>query len=217
MLGVVGGHIIGLLLPKGWTDAIGISEETYHAFALGGGLVAGAMTFVGLVMLIYRRRTVRPVFKATTPMDKVMYLFLAGVILLGCWNTVASVIFDSHFNYRESVSPVSCIESRSAVGTAAGEGSGTWVAPPAGAWERGCAARGTRALCRVGAVLLCSARPRTARVGVDCVGAPGACRGPLVAERGRATRRWAATARRNHQMARPVTASASTGIRHPMT
>ena len=63
------------------------------------------MTFVGLVMLIYRRRTVRPVFKATTPMDKVMYLFLAGVILLGCWNTVASVIFDSHFNYRESVSP----------------------------------------------------------------------------------------------------------------
>ena len=47
------------------------------------GLVAGAMTFVGLVMLIYRRRTVRPVFKATTPMDKVMYLFLAGVILLG--------------------------------------------------------------------------------------------------------------------------------------
>ena len=105
MLGVVGGHIIGLLLPKGWTDAIGISEETYHAFALGGGLVAGAMTFVGLVMLIYRRRTVRPVFKATTPMDKVMYLFLAGVILLGCWNTVASVIFDSHFNYRESVSP----------------------------------------------------------------------------------------------------------------
>ena len=56
------------------------------------------MTFVGLVMLIYRRRTVRPVFKATTPMDKVMYLFLAGVILLGCWNTVASVIFDSHFN-----------------------------------------------------------------------------------------------------------------------
>ena len=63
------------------------------------------MTFVGLVMLVYRRRTVRPVFKATTPMDKVMYLFLGGVILLGCWNTVASVIFKTHFNYRESVSP----------------------------------------------------------------------------------------------------------------
>ena len=107
MLGVVGGHIIGLLLPKGWTDAIGISEGVYHAFALGGGLIAGAMTFVGLVMLIYRRRTVRPVFKATTPMDKVMYLFLAAVILLGCWNTFASVVLhsDTHFNYRETVSP----------------------------------------------------------------------------------------------------------------
>lgn len=107
MLGVVGGHIIGLLLPKGWTDAIGISESTYHAFALGGGLIAGAMALVGLVMLVYRRRTVRSVFKATTPMDKVMYLFLGGVILLGCWNTFASVVLHSteHFNYRTTVSP----------------------------------------------------------------------------------------------------------------
>ena len=107
MLGVVGGHIIGLLLPKGWTDAIGISESTYHAFALGGGLIAGAMALVGLVMLVYRRRTVRSVFKATTPMDKVMYLFLGAVILLGCWNTFASVVLHSseHFNYRTTVSP----------------------------------------------------------------------------------------------------------------
>ena len=107
MLGVVGGHIIGLLLPKGWTDAIGISESTYHAFALGGGLIAGAMALVGLVMLVYRRRTVRSVFKATTPMDKVMYLLLGAVILLGCWNTFASVVLHSteHFNYRTTVSP----------------------------------------------------------------------------------------------------------------
>jgi nitrate reductase gamma subunit len=105
MLGVVGGHIIGLLLPKGWTDRIGVSEHTYHSFALGGGLIAGAMAFVGMVMLIYRRRMVRPVFKATTPMDKVMYLFLGAVIALGCWNTVASVLFKSEFNYRTTVSP----------------------------------------------------------------------------------------------------------------
>lgn len=108
MLGVVGGHVIGLLLPKGWTDAVGISEGTYHAFALGGGLLAGVATFVGLVMLVYRRRTVRSVFKATTVMDKVMYAVLGAVILLGCWNTFASVVFhDAYagFNYRESVSP----------------------------------------------------------------------------------------------------------------
>jgi len=36
-------------------------------------------------------------------MDKVMYVFLAGVILLGMWNTVASSIF-GRYDYREGVS-----------------------------------------------------------------------------------------------------------------
>jgi nitrate reductase gamma subunit len=88
MLGVVGGHIIGLLVPESWTDAVGISEHTYHVLAVAGGLPAGAMAVVGMVILIYRRRTVGPVFSATTVMDKVMYAFLAVVILLGLWNTV---------------------------------------------------------------------------------------------------------------------------------
>src|SRR5690606_34360620 len=56
-----------------------------------------------MIILIYRRRTVGPVFSATTPMDKVMYFFLALVIVLGLWNTVASNIL-GHFDYRESVS-----------------------------------------------------------------------------------------------------------------
>lgn len=108
MLGVVGGHVIGLLLPRGWTDAMGISEHTYHLFALVGGLIAGAMTVTGLVMLVYRRRTVRPVFSATTVMDKVMYLLLGTVILLGIWNTLASGVFGlggKEFSYRTTVSP----------------------------------------------------------------------------------------------------------------
>ena len=77
MLGVVGGHIIGLLVPQSWTDAVGISHEAYHVVAVTGGLLAGIMAVVGMVILIYRRRTVGPVFSATTPMDKVMYAFLA--------------------------------------------------------------------------------------------------------------------------------------------
>ena len=38
MLGVVGGHVIGLLVPQSWTDALGISEHTYHVVAVAGGL-----------------------------------------------------------------------------------------------------------------------------------------------------------------------------------
>ena len=104
LLGVVGGHVIGLIVPKSWTEAIGVSEDVYHFLAVSLGGVAGVATVVGLVILVYRRRTVGPVFMATTRMDKLMYVFLAGVILLGMWNTVASSIF-GHYDYREGVSP----------------------------------------------------------------------------------------------------------------
>lgn len=106
LLGVVAGHVVGLLVPQAWTDALGISNEAYHVGALGGGIVFGLMTVVGLGILIYRRRTVGPVFSATTVMDKVMYVFLGVVILLGMWNTFVSgwLHIGGDYNYREGVS-----------------------------------------------------------------------------------------------------------------
>ncbi|MFN8081198.1 MAG: respiratory nitrate reductase subunit gamma [Kineosporiaceae bacterium] len=106
MLGVVGGHVIGLLVPRSWTEAIGVDDHLYHLVAVIGGLIAGAMALVGMAILIYRRRTVGPVFSATTVMDKVMYLVLAVVISLGLWNTVAGSVMNlgGEYNYREGVS-----------------------------------------------------------------------------------------------------------------
>ncbi|MCU0296060.1 MAG: respiratory nitrate reductase subunit gamma [Candidatus Nanopelagicales bacterium] len=105
ILAVVGGHIVGLLIPQAWTDGLGISEDTYHFFAVLLGAFAGAATLFGIVMLIYRRRTVGPVFAATTKNDKVMYIFLLAAILLGIVATLsgAGVLGDGH-NYREDVS-----------------------------------------------------------------------------------------------------------------
>jgi nitrate reductase gamma subunit len=106
MLGVVGGHVIGLLIPESWTDTVGISTETYHVVAVAGGLIAGLMALAGMAILIYRRRTVGPVFSATTVMDKVMYAFLGAAIVLGMWNTIAGSILSvgGHYDYREGVS-----------------------------------------------------------------------------------------------------------------
>jgi nitrate reductase gamma subunit len=103
ILGVFLGHVIGLGVPKAWTAAVGVNEGLYHFMAVSVGAVAGLATVVGMLILIYRRRTTGPVFSATTPMDKVMYLFLASVILLGLYNTVAANIF-GHYDYREGVS-----------------------------------------------------------------------------------------------------------------
>jgi nitrate reductase gamma subunit len=105
ILAVLMGHVVGLLIPEQWTQAVGISESTYHFFAVLLGAFAGAATLIGIVLLIIRRRTVGPVFSATTKNDKVMYLFLTGAILLGVVATLAGagVLGDGH-NYREDVS-----------------------------------------------------------------------------------------------------------------
>jgi nitrate reductase gamma subunit len=103
IIGVFFGHVIGLGIPKSWTEAVGVGEGLYHFLAVSIGALAGLATVVGMAILIYRRRTTGPVFSATTRMDKVMYLFLATVILLGLYNTAVSNIV-GHYDYREGVS-----------------------------------------------------------------------------------------------------------------
>jgi nitrate reductase gamma subunit len=97
------GHVVGLGIPESWTEAVGISESLYHFGAVSLGTIAGVCTVVGLAILIYRRRTVGPVFSATTRMDKAMYAVLALVILLGLVNTVAANVFGT-YDYRATVS-----------------------------------------------------------------------------------------------------------------
>jgi nitrate reductase gamma subunit len=103
ILAVFLGHVMGLGVPKSWTEAVGVSEAMYHFMAVSIGAVAGFATLVGMAILIYRRRTTGPVFSATTRMDKAMYLVLATVIVLGLANTVVANLF-IHYDYREGVS-----------------------------------------------------------------------------------------------------------------
>ena len=103
LLGVLAGHLVGLVIPATWTDAMGISDSTYHLVAVALGSVAGAVMVVGLVGLVYRRRTTPAVFRATTRMDKAMYLVLGLVIVLGLVNTVGTQVLGGGYDYRESV------------------------------------------------------------------------------------------------------------------
>ena len=103
LLGVFGGHVVGLLIPQSWTAAVGISEHVYHLMAVTMGSLAGFAVIAGIGILLYRRITVPEVRKATTRNDKLMYLLLAGALLTGMANTLTNV-FDT-YNYRETVSP----------------------------------------------------------------------------------------------------------------
>ncbi|MFF6783769.1 respiratory nitrate reductase subunit gamma [Streptomyces sp. NPDC012510] len=105
ILVVLIGHIGGLVIPKSWTEAVGISEHTYHIGAVVLGTIAGVATLGGLAILIYRRRTVGPVFSATTRNDKAMYVSLTVTIVLGLAATVAANVVGGGYDYRETISP----------------------------------------------------------------------------------------------------------------
>ncbi len=99
------GHIGGLLIPESVTRAAGISETAYHAAAASLGTIAGLATVAGGVILIYRRRTVGPVFSATTRNDKAMYVLLMATILLGLGTTVLGNLTGHPHDYRLTVAP----------------------------------------------------------------------------------------------------------------
>jgi nitrate reductase gamma subunit len=99
------GHVAGVLVPKSWTEAAGVPEGLYHAAAVGLGAVAGFCTVAGLAILIWRRRTVGPVFSATTVNDKIMYVLLGGTIVLGLATTVLGNLTGHPHDYRETVAP----------------------------------------------------------------------------------------------------------------
>ncbi|MEU4159290.1 respiratory nitrate reductase subunit gamma [Actinoplanes sp. NPDC026670] len=105
VLFVLIGHIGGLLIPKSWTEAAGITEHAYHLMAVFVGTVAGLCTLIGMALLIARRRLTGPVFAATTKNDKAMYVVLGAVIVLGLWATVKANIAGGGYDYRETVSP----------------------------------------------------------------------------------------------------------------
>jgi nitrate reductase gamma subunit len=105
ILVVLLGHIGGLLIPKTWTGAVGVTEHAYHVTAVVLGTIAGVCTLAGLAILLYRRRTVGPVFTATTRNDKLMYAVLTLVILLGLAATVDANLTGGGYDYRSTVSP----------------------------------------------------------------------------------------------------------------
>jgi nitrate reductase gamma subunit len=104
-LAALGGHVIGLLIPKSFTEAIGMSESAYRWFSAIAGAIAGAICVVGFVGLVYRRATNVRVRRTTSRTDLGVYLLLVVLIGLGCWMTYAhNLITKTPYDYRETMS-----------------------------------------------------------------------------------------------------------------
>jgi nitrate reductase gamma subunit len=104
-LAAIGGHVLGILIPESATKAIGIDEQAYHLISAIAGTLAGGAALVGLLILIYRRASVRRVAVTTSYVDLAVYALLAFVICLGMIDTVFhnAAASGNGYDYRKTV------------------------------------------------------------------------------------------------------------------
>jgi len=104
-IAAIGGHVLGILIPKAATSAVGINEHAYHLISAVAGTVAGVVALIGLLILIYRRSTVRRVAVTTSYADLLVYTLLALIIGLGLSDTVFHNVFGASggYDYRRTV------------------------------------------------------------------------------------------------------------------
>ncbi|MDQ6785006.1 MAG: respiratory nitrate reductase subunit gamma [Actinomycetota bacterium] len=105
-LAAIGGHILGILIPKTWVTDVGIPESVYHLVSAYAGTVAGLAVVAGLAILIWRRATNPRVRRVTTRTDVLTYTVMTVVIVIGLAETVGYSLFGfgATFDYRTSVS-----------------------------------------------------------------------------------------------------------------
>jgi nitrate reductase gamma subunit len=103
VLAAIGGHVLGILVPRSWTAEVGISDDAYHVIAVIGGLAAGGAVCVGFALLVYRRLRFPRVRVTTTRADVITMGLLAVGIVTGMLATITN--FGDAVHYRETVAP----------------------------------------------------------------------------------------------------------------
>lgn len=104
LLGVLGGHVIGILVPAGVTSAIGVSDHVYHVFSLAAGGGFGVLALAGIVILTLRRLLIGRVRRNGSSIDIAVDLLLLAVIGLGMGETIGWQLGVGEYAYRETVS-----------------------------------------------------------------------------------------------------------------
>ncbi|WP_195258794.1 respiratory nitrate reductase subunit gamma [Bacillus paralicheniformis] len=101
---VIGGHVMGILIPESLYQTLGVSEHMYHKIAIGFGLPAGIAALSGLIILTYRRFTDKRIRKTSSAGDFITLVALLFVMTTGLAATFLNI--DSKgFDYRTTISP----------------------------------------------------------------------------------------------------------------
>lgn len=107
ILGIIGGHVVGLLTPEAiYHSFISSPHKQLVAMVLGG--VFGLMCLVGIVMLIHRRWTQPRVAVTGSFWDKAILILLLLQLLLGL---ISIVVSTGHLDGKTMVALATWIQS----------------------------------------------------------------------------------------------------------
>ncbi|MEK3734898.1 MULTISPECIES: respiratory nitrate reductase subunit gamma [Paenibacillus] len=101
---VIAGHVAGLGIPQSWMEAIGVNEHLYHIGAVYIGGAFGFLTLAGMVLLTFRRFTMKNVRQLSSASDMIVNVLLLFIVAAGMYSTLVTNALQPDFNYRESVS-----------------------------------------------------------------------------------------------------------------
>jgi len=83
IIGLLGGHAVGLLTPVWVWDTLGVSHGAKQIFAMAAGGVMGSLCLAGILILLARRFANERLRAATSFKDKIVLLWILGTLLLG--------------------------------------------------------------------------------------------------------------------------------------
>lgn len=83
IIGLLGGHAVGLLTPVWVWDSLGVPHGAKQLFAMVAGGIMGALCLVGILLLLARRIANDRLRRATTFKDKIVLLWILATLLLG--------------------------------------------------------------------------------------------------------------------------------------
>lgn len=90
VLGLFGGHLVGLLTPVVVWDTLGVTHGLKQVVAMVAGGVFGSIGMLGLLILIHRRFTDARISAVTKTGDKVLLVWIFVTLALGLSTIVES-------------------------------------------------------------------------------------------------------------------------------
>ena len=97
------GHVVGLLIPANWLEAIGVNSHMCHIGAVYIGSVFGIITLIGMLLLTLRRLSIKNVRRLSSFSDIFVNLVLLIILIMGCYSTLVTNAIQPEFDYRQTI------------------------------------------------------------------------------------------------------------------